>query len=189
MNFNCFDLSKNNTYKLIKDVIIHPLKVNRDMRGLLIQTLKNNWQDIYNKNLPFTQNYFSITQPNIARDENRWHVHPKKQIDRFVVPQGKIVVALYDWRKDSPTNKLLNLFLMGELDRDMGYYNLLIPRNVLHCFLVVSQKPALILNYPTAIYNVKEEGRIHFNKVKIVNNAIFCWNDIRRIFNLPIKLI
>jgi len=185
MKLDIFDLSKLNNYKLIQDVKIHPLKVNRDPRGFLIETLKIDWLDIYGTNLPFTQNYFSVTQSNVARDKDRWHVHPIKQIDRFVVTQGKIVVALYDWRKKSPTLGLLNLFLMGELNNDVGYYNLLIPNNILHCFLVVSKTSAMILNYPTALYDSKEEGRVPFNEVEIAKKQYFSWNSIRKYFNLP----
>lgn len=184
MAIDFFDLTKLNSYKLIQDVKVHPLKVNRDPRGFLIETLKTNWVDIYNINLPFTQNYFSITESNVARDEDRWHVHPIKQIDRFVVAQGKIVVALYDWRKESSTAGLLNLFMMGELNNNVGYYNLLIPKNVLHCFLVVSKTSAMILNYPTTLYDQKEEGRVFFNQVEIEKGVNFSWKEIREYFNL-----
>ena len=187
MDFEFFDLSKLGSYKLIKDVVIHPLKVNRDPRGILVETIKKNWSDIYNKEYPFAQSYFSITKSNVARDENQWHVHPTKQIDRFVVIQGRIVVALYDWRKNSSTFGLLNLFLMGELPKDKGYYNLLVPKNVLHCFLVVSKKPAVILNFPNQIYDPKEEGRTLFNKVKLSDGNYFSWNKIRKKFKLPLK--
>jgi dTDP-4-dehydrorhamnose 3,5-epimerase len=183
-----FTLEKLKTYKLIKDVITRPLKVNKDPRGILIETLKTDWSDIYDsKNLPFTQNYFSVTKSNVARDEDRWHVHPLKQRDRFVVAQGKILVALYDNRKNSSTYGLLNLFLMGELEKDVGYYNLLVPKKVLHCFLVVSKKPALIMNFPTALYDPKEEGRIAFKKVKLSDGTYFSWNKIRKKLKLPAK--
>lgn len=187
MKIDIFDLSKLTKYKLIKGVVVHPLKVNRDPRGILVETLKKDWSDVYGKELPFSQNYFSITESNTARDENQWHLHATKQIDRFIVVQGQILVALYDWRKDSSTANLLNLFLMGEGEEDNGYYNLLVPKNVLHCFLVVSQKPAIILNFPTCLYDKNEEGRIDFTKVKFANGEFFSWNMIRKEFNLPLK--
>jgi dTDP-4-dehydrorhamnose 3,5-epimerase len=187
MKLELFDLTKLNNYKLITDVVVRPLKVNRDPRGFLIETLKTDWSNVFNDNLPFAQNYFSITETNVARDEDRWHIHPTKQIDRFVVARGQIVVALCDWRKDSATFGLLNLFLMGELKQDEGYYNLLVPRNVLHGFLVVSNNQAMILNYPTTLYDSKEEGRVPFNQVKVNDNETFSWNEVRKIFKLPLK--
>lgn len=187
MNYNFFDLTKLSSYKIIQDVVVHPLKVNRDPRGILVETIKSDWPDIFGSNLPFSQNYFSQTSSNTARDENQWHVHPTKQIDRFVVIQGEILVALYDWRKESSTHNLLNLFLMGEVKDDKGYYNLLIPQNVLHCFLVVSKKPAIILNFPTTIFDKKEEGRVAFKDVKFIDGQFFSWNNIRAKLNLPLK--
>lgn len=187
MNTNIFDLSKLNTYKLIQDVVVHPLKVFRDPRGILVETLKNGWLDICSPAKPFSQNYFSETKSNTARDEDCWHFHPTKQLDRFVTIKGEIVVALYDNRQTSATKGLLNLFLMGESNDDKGYYNLLIPQNVLHCFLVVSKIPAIILNFPTTLFDTKEEGRISFSRVKISDGKIFSWNDIRSIFKLPLK--
>jgi len=186
MNF--FDLSKKESYEIIKDVVVRPLKVNKDPRGILVETLKTDWKDVYDQEkLPFTQNYFSVTDSNVARDEDQWHVHPTKQIDRFVVIKGKILVVLYDNRKKSSTYGLLNLFLMGEVEKEKGYYNLLIPQNVLHCFLVISKKPAIIMNFPTSLYDKKEEGRIDFNKIKLTDGNYFSWNKVREKLNLPAK--
>lgn len=182
-----FTLEKRDKFKIIKDVVVHPLKVNRDERGVLVETLKINWPDVYNPDWPFTQTYFSITLPNVARDEDRWHVHPTKQIDRFAVVQGDVVFALYDLRKESATFGLLNLFKMGESNGDEGQYTLLIPKNILHCFLVISKKPAIILNYPNQLYDQKEEGRIPFGKLKLSDGSFFSWNKIRKEFNLPLK--
>lgn len=182
-----FTLDKKDSFKLIKDVVVHPLKVNRDKRGILVETLKTNWPDLYKPRWPFAQTYYSITYSNIARDEDRWHVHPKKQVDRFVVVQGNVVFALYDLRKESTTFGLLNLFKMGESNGDQGQYALLVPKNVLHCFLVVSKKTAIILNYPNQIYDQKEEGRIPFNKLKLTDGSFFSWNNIRKEFKLPLK--
>jgi len=187
MDYSFFDLTKLDSYQLIKDVVIHPLKVHRDPRGILAETIKKTWDDIYNKDHSFAQSYFSITQPNVARDEDQWHLHPTKQIDRFVVIKGQIVVALYDWRQGSATHGRLNLFLMGSLKKDEGYYNLLVPRNVLHCFLVVSQEPAVILNFPNQLYDPDEEGRIPFTEVKFTDGKPFSWNKVREKFNLPLK--
>ena len=54
---------------LIEEVVLHQLKINRDSRGILIETLKTDWPDVYDpQNLPFAMQYFSITKPNVARD-------------------------------------------------------------------------------------------------------------------------
>jgi dTDP-4-dehydrorhamnose 3,5-epimerase len=179
MNHDFFTLDKIKTYKLIKGVVTHPLKLNRDNRGVLEETLKENWTDVYGEKLPFVQNYFSITKAGVARDEDRWHYHPTKQIDRFVVVSGNIIVALYDWRKQSKTFGLLNLFKMGETNGDEGQYLLMIPKNVLHCFLAIGKSDATILNYPTTLYDPTEEGRASFNQTKLVDSSYFSWNLVR----------
>ena len=108
-------LNLKNREDLIKDVYLHPLKVNRDEAGILVETLKSNWPaEIYDPNQkPFAQQYYSITSSGIARDENEWHVH-KSQEDRFLCPKGNIVVAVFDNRSSSPTSGYLNLFGIGD---------------------------------------------------------------------------
>lgn len=168
--------------KLIKDIILYPLKVNEDKRGILVETLKINCPKIYHpQSRPFAQNYFSITNAGTARDENTWHYHLKQE-DRFVVIDGDIVVACYDWRKKSPTFGQLNLFKMGNSNGDYGQYLLLIPKNILHGFCVVSPKPAILLNFPTKLYDKNDEGRISHQsaKAKFLNGQLFNWQTIRQ---------
>jgi len=177
MNKHIFTLDKLKNFPLIKDVVVKPLKVNRDKRGILVETLKKEWKDVFNnKELSFAQNYYSITDPGVARDENQWHVHPTKQMDRFVVMKGDIVVVLCDWRKNSPTYQYMNWFKMGESNGDNGQYLLLVPINVLHCFIVVGKKPAILMNFPTQLYDPKEEGRVFFKDVKLKDGSYFSWD-------------
>lgn len=175
--FKIFRLGQLKSYPLIKDVVVYPLKVNRDDRGILVESLKANWNKVFDsKRRPFTQCYYSITKPGVARDTDRWHYHPTKQEDRFVVISGDIIVALYDWRKNSKTYGTLNLFAMGKPGGDEGQYLLLIPVNVLHCFKNIGKKEAIILNFPTKLYDPKEEGRIPFKEVKFPDGAYFNWS-------------
>lgn len=174
-----------NRQNLIGDVLLYPLKVNQDERGTLVETLRTDWKDIFDPiKLPFAMQYFSTTAAGIARDENRWHFH-KFQEDRFGVIQGDIVVALYDARKNSKTYQKLNLVKMGELEGDEGQFLLLIPKEVLHCYLVVSKKPAILVNFPTKLYSPDDEGRIDFSQVgaKFNNGTDFSWNIVREFFN------
>lgn len=179
MEIKLFTLDKKESYPFIKDVIVYPLKVNQDERGVLVESLKINWKEVFDSKLrPFTQCYYSITNPGLARDTNRWHYHPTNQEDRFVVISGDIIVALYDWRQNSKTYQSLNLFQMGESQGDKGQYLLLIPVNVLHCFKNIGQKEAIILNFPTKLYDPQEEGRIPFKEVKFPDGTVFDWSLI-----------
>lgn len=179
LNFLTHDHREN----IIKDVKTYKLKVNRDQRGLLMENLKNTWREIFNENLPFGQNYYSMTNPGFARDEDLWHQHPT-QTDRFVVIKGNAVFALFDSRENSATKGILNLFLMGEENGDDNQYLLIIPPQVLHGFCTVGNQPCYLLGFPTLAYEPKEEGRVPFAqaKVRLPDAKLFSWQSIREAF-------
>lgn len=172
---------------LIKDVVMRPLKVNRDESGSLTEVLKTNWEDVLNTDLPFAQCYFSVTASKVVRDLDLWHVHPTKQTDRFVCARGTIVTAVYDNRKDSTTYQQLNLFLMGESQGDETQFLITIPQNTLHGFAVVSDKEAVLLNFPTTLYDPQEEGRVkHIDvEVKFNDGIKFTWERILKEVIVP----
>jgi len=167
--------------KLIKDVLLYPLKVNRDDSGILVETLRKDWPEVYGQDREFFMQYYSITPSNVARDESVWHYHPNQE-DRFIVAQGEIVAAVVDNREGSPTNGLSNLFYMRS---DVDPYILLIPKRTLHGFMVVSKQSAVLLNFPTSLYNPKEEERIPYSEalMKLPNGSLFNWNIVRKLFN------
>jgi len=172
--------NKDNSH-LVKDVLLYPLKINQDECGLLVETLRSDWKIIYGTGREFAMQYYSITASGVARDEDVWHYHPTIQEDRFLVVQGAIVTAIVDNRRDSPTCGYLNLFYM-QADKDP--YILLIPKQTLHGFLVISKNPAVLLNFPTALYNKKEEGRIPYAQaqVKLPDGSLFSWSKVRHKF-------
>lgn len=165
----------------IHDVLMHPLRVNRDPRGTLVESLKASWTGIFDpKDRPFAQHYFSTTMPGVARDEDRWHVH-QHQEDRFSVLIGDLVVAIYDPRPDSPTRGRLNLFRLGESNGDDGQFSLLVPRYCYHGFVVISPTPAILQNFPTREYDAADEGRVPFDEadVRLADGTPFAWDLLR----------
>lgn len=173
MNYQYLDL--NNQADLIDGVILHRLVIHKDPTGSLVETLRVDWQDVYNqKDLKFAMQYLSITPPGVVRDEDKWHVH-KYQKDRFVCITGRIVTAIYDDRKTSKSKGLLNLLVMGPENEDETYM-IVIPQDTYHGFLVISNGPGYLLNYPTQLYNPKDEGR--------VSNTHLNWNKVRQDFNI-----
>jgi len=167
--------------KLIRDILLYPLKINKDKSGILVETLRTDWQGVYGKGREFFMQYYSVTASGIARDEDVWHYHPTVQEDRFLLTQGAIVTAVADNRHDSKTFGLLNLFYMRA---DVDPYILLIPKNTLHAFLAVSKESTVLLNFPTALYNQKEEIRIPYSeaKIKLSDGRIFSWDLVRKEF-------
>ncbi len=172
-------LKNKDSKKIIKDVIMYPLKVNKDDSGVLVETLKTNWPDIYGKGREFAMQYYSVTPPGMARDEDVWHFHPTVQEDRMGVIQGEVIIAIADKRENSETKDVVNLFRINALEDP---YLLLIPKNTYHAFLVSSKEPAILFNFPTALYNPKEEGRKPFSEVgvKLSDGTPFSWDLVRK---------
>lgn len=166
--------------KVIQDILIYPLKINNDSSGVLVETLRSDWKEIYGLGREFAMQYYSITESEVARDEDIWHYHPTQE-DRFLVAQGAILVAVADKRMESSTNGLINLFYM-QADNDP--YILLIPKNTLHGFMVVSENSAILLNYPTRLYSPTEEGRMPFKDAGVVfpEGKMFSWENVRQEF-------
>ncbi len=179
-------LANKDSVKLIKDVVMHPYKINEDSSGVLVETLRSDWQDIYGTGREFFMQYYSETPSGMARDEAVWHYHPAIQDDRFSLVKGEIVVAIADSREDSSTKGLLNLFYINARENP---YMVLIPRKTLHGFMVVSKEPAILINFPTALYNPREEGRIPYQEANILfpDGTPFSWDLVRK--NLPQDLI
>ena len=168
--------------KHIHEVVVRRLTVNRDNRGILVETLRADWTDLFDsEERPFAQTYYSVTEPNVARDENEWHVH-ERQEDRFVVLSGEMVIGLHDPRPDSPTRGTINLFRMGDSLGDDGQFAVLIPRLVHHGFVVGPNRPAVLTNFPTRIYDPNDEGRVPFDQVGALmpDGSLFSWNLVRK---------
>jgi dTDP-4-dehydrorhamnose 3,5-epimerase len=173
------NLKNKNKIGLIRDVVMHPLKVNKDESGVLVETLRNNWPEIYGPGREFAMQYYSITPSGLARDEDVWHFHPTVQEDRFCVISGEIIAVVADKRDGSETKDTINLFHMKAQEDP---YLLLVPKNTLHGFLVISKEPAILINFPTAMYNPEEEGRMSFNQagVKMPDGIPFSWDLVRK---------
>jgi len=166
---------------LIADVVARHLRVNRDPRGVLVETLRADWSGCFSKDeWPFAQSYYSVTEAWVARDEDRWHVH-EHQSDRFVIPSGDVVLALFDARAGSPTKGKLNLLRIGSGNGDRGQYLVMIPPRVLHGFMVIGPGSALLLNYPTRLYDADDEGRVPFVEIdaRVADGRVFTWDVVR----------
>lgn len=161
---------------LPRGAVLRPLRVNRDARGVLVETLRSDWIELYGAVLPFAQSYYSITGPGLARDEDRWHLH-ERQWDRFAVVAGCIVVALAEPGSEAP----VTLVPLGPELGDERQAALLVPPGVLHAFVVVSAMPAILLNSPTRLYDPTDEGRVPFHDTSahFADGTPFAWSRIR----------
>jgi dTDP-4-dehydrorhamnose 3,5-epimerase len=142
-------------------VELRALRINRDPRGTLTELLRSDWPDVFGDDLPFAQAYASVTAPGIARDDDRWHVH-RLQTDRFLCLSGRIVVPIADARPDSPTRgKLVLIELAASADAPAPLL-VTVPPGTLHGLIATSAEPAMLLNFPTRLYDASDEGRVPF---------------------------
>ncbi len=145
----------------IHDVVVHALKTNRDPRGTLTELLRADWPDVYGDDMPFQQVYTSTTAPGVARDIDRWHVH-QHQTDRFYCMAGRIVVAIADPRESSSSQGRVMLVELAAPDDGPAPLLVTIPPRTLHGFVVTSDGPATLLNFPNRLYDPSDEGRLPF---------------------------
>jgi len=128
---------------MIKGIEVKKLKIIPDDRGRLMEILRSD-EPIFEK---FGQVYMTTAFPGVAK---AWHYH-KLQADHFTCISGVMRLALYDDRKDSPTYKEVNDFIVS-LDNPILVK---IPKLVYHGFKCVSDKEAVVINVPTLPYNYK----------------------------------
>jgi dTDP-4-dehydrorhamnose 3,5-epimerase-like enzyme len=167
----------------IAGVTIRALTVNRDPRGTLTELLRADWSDLFGPEMPFAQVYTSTTGSGVARDEDRWHVH-QHQTDRFYCLAGRIVVAIADARAGSATNgQIMLVELAAESDAPAPLV-VTIPPGTLHGFVVTSDGPASLLNFPNRLYDPTDEGRLPFTEAGMTfpNGAPFTYQAVRDLY-------
>jgi dTDP-4-dehydrorhamnose 3,5-epimerase len=144
-----------------------------DPRGFLVETMRRD--DASVRGHEFAMSYTSVTVPGEFRDRDRWHVH-RVQTDRFVVVLGEMTLALFDARPTSPTRGVLDVVRMtgAPFDQpsagpkeDRVTYLVPIPPGVYHCIGNLSDRPFVLTNYPTELYDPDDEGRVPFLEVPI----------------------
>lgn len=146
---------------MIHDVELEELQINADERGYLTEVWRSDWEFYAGEDEP-AMSYVSETYPGVVR---AWHRHNEGQIDHFVVPRGKVKVGIYDDREGSPTQGELDTFVVGE-----GNMNAIrIPGDCWHGFKAVGDERALLLNFPTTLYDYEDpdEERIPYDTDRI----------------------
>jgi len=132
------------TDTLIDGVAARSAKVIPDERGRLGEIMRAD--DKWFKK--FGQVYFTTTYPGVVK---AWHYH-KKQTDHFYVVRGTVKVALYDGRKDSPTQGEVNEVYISEHRPVL----VRIPPGVCHGWMCVGETEAYIVNVVSEMYNYEQ---------------------------------
>lgn len=154
----------------IDGVIVKKSPVFADSRGWLTELIKGapGWENVVGEGLPFTMSYVSLTMPGEKRDVDQWHHHDETlpgggQADRFIVLFGQMILALYDDREESATKGKLEIIKLQGANWETGQWPvggssiLLIPPGVKHCIANLSERPFLLQNFPSKIYDGQKE--------------------------------
>lgn len=146
--------------KLISGVQVKKLRLIPDERGYLMEMLRCDWPEFES----FAQAYVTACYAGVYK---AWHYH-KLQTDHFVCVSGMAKVVLFDDREESPTRGEINEFHIGQLNPVL----LKIPPLVYHGFTAEGNAPALIINFPTQLYNYQQpdEYRRPYNDPAISYN-------------------
>jgi dTDP-4-dehydrorhamnose 3,5-epimerase len=128
---------------MIHDVATRELQINTDERGHLVEMFRSDW-DLYDP-APVMA-YYSMTYPGVVR---AWHRHRRGQVDYFVCPKGRLTVAIYDDRTESPTQGEVDTYVIGEHNP----CSVRVPGDCWHGFKAVGTEPAFLVNFPTELYD------------------------------------
>jgi dTDP-4-dehydrorhamnose 3,5-epimerase len=134
--------------KRISGVVIDRRPLQEDERGVL--------QEVYNPAwglhpAPLVYAYSVVIRP---RQTRGWVVH-YLQDDRLYFFRGVFRVALYDDRPESPTYKMLDVFVISDHQRGL----LIIPRGVYHALKNIGNDDAFFINLPSEPYNHKDPDK------------------------------
>jgi len=137
-------VGKINNKTLIDGVKVRQQKLVLDVRGFLMEIMRPDWPEFKQ----WGQVYCTMCN---SGSQKGFHFH-YKQVDSFNCIWGTSKVVLFDNRPGSPTNGIINEFIIGPMNPKMVQ----IPNLVWHGFAAVGNEPALIVNCPTEMYNYKE---------------------------------
>ena len=93
---------------------------------------------------PVVYVYVATVRPQVVKG---WVVH-FEQDDRLYVTEGTVQIVLYDAREESPTEGLVNSFVIGPENRSL----VRVPHGVYHAVANVGTVDAAFLNLPTIPY-------------------------------------
>ena len=141
----------------IQGVLTKPLRVIPDERGFLMEMLRSD-DELFER---FGQAYVTAVYPGVVKG---WHYH-RKQTDHFVCITGMAKVVLYDSREDSPTHGQVQEFFIGQRNPTL----VKIPPFVMHGFKAVGTEMAMIVNFPTELYDYQnpDEYRVAWDSPEI----------------------
>jgi dTDP-4-dehydrorhamnose 3,5-epimerase len=133
---------------MIDGVVITPLKIIPDERGMILKMMRNDDASYQN----FGEIYFSAIYPNVVKG---WHIHKKMTLN-YAVVSGSIKLVLYDDRNESPSKGEVQEIYLGREN-----YNLItIPPMIWNGFKGIGTETAIVANCSTIPHDPEEIDRL-----------------------------
>lgn len=95
------------------------------------------------------QSTYSTVLPGVIK---AYHLHYNQEDVWYVMPTDRMLIGLFDTRKDSPTYKQVMRFVLGAGRAQLLY----IPRGVAHGLANVWQKPAQMIYFVNQCFDVND---------------------------------
>jgi dTDP-4-dehydrorhamnose 3,5-epimerase len=142
---------------MIEGVVVKPLVVHADDRGLLMEVLRDD-EPVFRE---VKQTTFTLTYPGVIKAFH-WH---RRQWDVWFFASGMAQTVLYDLREGSPTCGRTDVLYMGE-QRPLV---VAIPPGVAHGYRVLGSMPAGLFYHTTEHYDpaAPDEERIPFDDPRV----------------------
>jgi dTDP-4-dehydrorhamnose 3,5-epimerase len=130
------------TRSLLAGVTVHRARTHVDDRGSLVEMIDPRWDSVTS---PLTYAYSWTVRPGHAKG---WAIH-RGHDDRYFLVSGEIEVVLFDVRRDSATYGVVSVVPMSHYERGL----VTIPRLVWHATRNVGSTEAVMVNFPTELYD------------------------------------
>jgi len=136
---------------------------NIDERGFVSEVLRSDWKEFFDGGFPQQINV-SKSYPGVIR---AWHKHSRKQVDYFMVQEGKMKICVYDGHMDSKSfGKLVELIVSEEKLQIIK-----VPGHFWHGTKTISKEPSVTIYFINNLYNYKnpDEERLPWNDSSIID--------------------
>jgi dTDP-4-dehydrorhamnose 3,5-epimerase len=138
---------------VLRDLVTHV-----DERGSLCEIIDERWPEAEE---PITSSFLWTIRPGVIK---AWNLHDET-VDRYAVVFGEVEVVLYDDREDSSTRGVVSQLILTELRRQY----LVIPNGVWHGMRGLGQRDAVLINFPTVLYDHVNPDK---HRLPVVNDLI-----------------
>lgn len=129
----------------IDGVLLRESKVVGKPNGYVVEVFRSDWFD---EPQPVDQVFITALTPGGV---SAWHAHGTT-VDRLFVSSGRVLVALYDGRGGSPTQGVVNTFVLG--DQRPGL--VVVPPGIWHGVRNVGEGTAQVINAVDVAYRYED---------------------------------